>query len=83
MGSLASAARSTGITSSNPANGRPLGDVPEQSAAEVRAAVEAARAAQRDWAKLPLEARYPYKDSTFRALLRRARLLFGKRPWQR
>jgi succinate-semialdehyde dehydrogenase/glutarate-semialdehyde dehydrogenase len=26
---------------------------------------------------------YPYKDSTFRALLRGARLLFGKRPWQR
>jgi succinate-semialdehyde dehydrogenase/glutarate-semialdehyde dehydrogenase len=26
---------------------------------------------------------YPYKDSTFRALLRGAKLLFGKRPWQR
>ena len=26
---------------------------------------------------------YPYKDGTFRALLRGARLLFGKRPWQR
>ena len=26
---------------------------------------------------------YPYKDGTFRALLRGARLLFGKRFWQR
>jgi len=26
---------------------------------------------------------YPYKASTFRALLRGAKLLFGKRPWQR
>jgi succinate-semialdehyde dehydrogenase/glutarate-semialdehyde dehydrogenase len=26
---------------------------------------------------------YPYRDGTFRALLRGARLLFGKRPWQR
>ncbi|MBS1120911.1 MAG: aldA [Deltaproteobacteria bacterium] len=26
---------------------------------------------------------YPYKETTFRALLRGAKLLFGKRPWQR
>jgi acyl-CoA reductase-like NAD-dependent aldehyde dehydrogenase len=26
---------------------------------------------------------YPYKQGTFRALLRGARLLFGKRPWRR
>jgi hypothetical protein len=26
---------------------------------------------------------YPYKPSTFRALLRGAKLLFGKRFWQR
>ena len=26
---------------------------------------------------------YPYKPSTFNALLRGAKLLFGKRPWQR
>jgi succinate-semialdehyde dehydrogenase/glutarate-semialdehyde dehydrogenase len=26
---------------------------------------------------------YPYRDGTFKALLRGARLLFGKRPWQR
>jgi succinate-semialdehyde dehydrogenase/glutarate-semialdehyde dehydrogenase len=26
---------------------------------------------------------YPYKESTFKALLRGAKLLFGKRPWQR
>lgn len=26
---------------------------------------------------------YPYRDGTYKALLRGARLLFGKRPWQR
>jgi succinate-semialdehyde dehydrogenase/glutarate-semialdehyde dehydrogenase len=26
---------------------------------------------------------YPYKDATYRALLRGAKLLFGKRPWER
>jgi len=26
---------------------------------------------------------YPYKQGTYRALLRGAKLLFGKRPWQR
>jgi succinate-semialdehyde dehydrogenase/glutarate-semialdehyde dehydrogenase len=26
---------------------------------------------------------YPYKESTYRAILRGAKLLFGKRPWQR
>jgi succinate-semialdehyde dehydrogenase/glutarate-semialdehyde dehydrogenase len=26
---------------------------------------------------------YPYREGTFKALLRGARLLFGKRPWQR
>lgn len=50
------AARST-ITSINPATGAPLGDVPDQSPAEVRAAVDAARAAQRAWGALPLEVR--------------------------
>lgn len=56
MGSLSSIASGT-ITSTNPANAKPLGEVPEHSAAEVRAAVDSARAAQRDWAKLPIEAR--------------------------
>ena len=56
MGSLSSIASGT-ITSTNPANAKPLGEVPEYSAAEVRAAVDRARVAQRDWAKLPIEAR--------------------------
>ncbi len=38
------------IVSRNPATGQELGRVPEQSTAEIRAAVAAARAAQRLWA---------------------------------
>jgi succinate-semialdehyde dehydrogenase/glutarate-semialdehyde dehydrogenase len=58
MGSLASTtSASATITSVNPANGTPLGEVPEQSASEVRAVVASVRAAQREWAKLPIEAR--------------------------
>jgi acyl-CoA reductase-like NAD-dependent aldehyde dehydrogenase len=45
------------ITSINPATGERLGEVPEMSAPEVRAAVERARAAQRDWARLSIEVR--------------------------
>jgi succinate-semialdehyde dehydrogenase/glutarate-semialdehyde dehydrogenase len=45
------------ITSINPATGAPLGEVPDQTAAEVRAAVDAARAAQAAWGALPIEAR--------------------------
>jgi acyl-CoA reductase-like NAD-dependent aldehyde dehydrogenase len=45
------------ITSINPATGAPLGDVPDQTPVEVRAAVDAARAAQREWAAQPIEAR--------------------------
>src|SRR5512139_3888581 len=47
----------TTITSVNPATGAPLGEVPDMGADQVRAAVEAARAAQREWAKLPIEQR--------------------------
>jgi len=75
MGSLASTTAATAgakITSFNPANGTPLGEVPELTAPEVRAAVEAA---QVGW--------YPYKEGTFKAMLAGAKLLFGKRPWQR
>jgi len=59
MGSAATtlSATATTITSINPATGAPLGEVPEMSADEVRAAVERARAAQRAWAELPLEVR--------------------------
>ncbi len=45
------------ITSINPATGEPLGDVPIMSAEQVKAAVAAARTAQREWAKLPIETR--------------------------
>jgi len=58
MGSAASSASPSlaggRIVSINPATGVPLGDVPEQGADEVRAAVARARAAQRAWGALPL-----------------------------
>src|SRR5262249_35684457 len=60
MGSAAtspSAAASTRIVSINPATGVPLGDVPDQGADEVRAAVARARAAQRAWGPVPLPER--------------------------
>ncbi|HEU4615801.1 MAG TPA: aldehyde dehydrogenase family protein, partial [Kofleriaceae bacterium] len=58
MGSAATSATAAAtITSINPATGEPLGEVPVMSADEVRAAVDAARAAQREWAKLPVESR--------------------------
>src|SRR5262245_16968176 len=61
MGSAASnvsaKAADAKITSINPATGAPLGEVPDQGAAEVRAAVDAARGAQREWRLLPVEAR--------------------------
>ncbi len=60
MGSLASniapVAGST-ITSVNPANGKALGEVPDHSAEQVRAAVAAARAAQVEWGALSIETR--------------------------
>src|SRR5260370_822026 len=46
-----------GILNRNPATGEVLGEVPEQSAEEVRAAVERAREAQRGWAEMPLRER--------------------------
>lgn len=45
------------ITSINPATGAPLGEVPDMTAAQVKAAVDAARAAQREWRKVPIEQR--------------------------
>jgi succinate-semialdehyde dehydrogenase/glutarate-semialdehyde dehydrogenase len=58
MGSVATniSAAAT-ITSINPATGEVLGEVPIMTAEQVKAAVDAARAAQRDWAKLPIETR--------------------------
>src|SRR6478752_3046937 len=58
MGSAATSATHIGkITSINPATGEALGEVPDMGAAEVRAAVDAARAAQRDWGRLPIATR--------------------------
>src|SRR5262245_46935443 len=57
MGFAAAAERSSAtdrIVSINPATGVPLGDVPDASREQVRAAVARARAAQREWAQLPL-----------------------------
>ncbi len=45
------------ITSINPATGEPLGDVPDMAPPEIAHAVDTARAAQRDWAQLPIETR--------------------------
>ena len=45
------------IISVNPATGAPLGEVPDLDAEQVRAAIERARAAQREWGKVPLEQR--------------------------
>jgi succinate-semialdehyde dehydrogenase/glutarate-semialdehyde dehydrogenase len=45
------------IISVNPATGAPLGEVPDMTAEQVHAAIEAARAAQREWATIPLEQR--------------------------
>lgn len=45
------------ITSINPATGEAIGEVPDMGADEVRAAVAKARAAQKEWARLPLETR--------------------------
>src|SRR5687767_661527 len=52
-----SAVPSKTITSINPATGEPIGEVPDMAPDEVRAVVEKARAAQREWAKVPLETR--------------------------
>jgi acyl-CoA reductase-like NAD-dependent aldehyde dehydrogenase len=58
MGSARAASPATGrIVSVNPATGVPLGDVPDMSAAEVRAAVARARAAQVEWGALPVAQR--------------------------
>src|SRR5437868_4733198 len=58
MGSARAASPSTGrIVSINPATGVPLGDVPDMTAAEVRAAVGRARAAQAGWGAQSVEAR--------------------------
>jgi len=59
MGSAASNLKAVDakITSINPATGTPIGEVPDQPAAEVRAAVDAARRAQTAWAQLSIEAR--------------------------
>src|SRR5438309_977105 len=48
---------SSTVVSYNPATGHRLGEVPVQSADEVRAAVARARVAQRAWGELPVRER--------------------------
>lgn len=50
-------AEARGIAVSNPASGALIGHVPKLGADETRAAIEAARAAQRAWAARPAKAR--------------------------
>ncbi len=59
MGAATSATAIPGktITSINPATGQPIGEVPDMGVDEVRAAVAKVRAAQRDWARIPLATR--------------------------
>src|SRR5205823_5584910 len=59
MGALASSdiERKDRIVSRNPANGEVLGEVPDMGAAEVKAAVARARAAQVGWGALPVRER--------------------------
>ncbi len=59
MGALQSSdiARKDRIVSRNPANGEVLGEVPDMTAAEVKAAVERARGAQVGWGALPVRER--------------------------
>jgi succinate-semialdehyde dehydrogenase/glutarate-semialdehyde dehydrogenase len=57
MGSVSSASAGARIVSVNPATGVPLGDVPDMSVDEVRAAVAVARAAQPAWGALSVEER--------------------------
>jgi succinate-semialdehyde dehydrogenase/glutarate-semialdehyde dehydrogenase len=59
MGAATSPSAITGktITSINPATGEAIDHVPDMSAEDVRTAVEKARAAQRDWARLSLDQR--------------------------
>lgn len=58
MGSAATNITSSAtITSINPATGEPLGEVPDMTAEQVHAAIARARAAQREWARVPLETR--------------------------
>ncbi len=48
---------SSTIISINPATGETLGEVPDMSAEQVRAAVDAARTAQQAWGNMPIEER--------------------------
>jgi acyl-CoA reductase-like NAD-dependent aldehyde dehydrogenase len=57
MGSAATNVSADSITSINPATGEPLGEVPVMTAEQVKAAVDTARAAQREWGRLTVDAR--------------------------
>ncbi|MGE0871965.1 MAG: aldehyde dehydrogenase family protein [Kofleriaceae bacterium] len=57
MGAATTSEPTGPIRSINPATGAAIGEVPDQPAAEVKAAVERARTAQKAWAATPIEAR--------------------------
>ncbi len=57
MGAAAITPKQGPIVSINPATGEPIGEVPDFSAEEVRAAVQRARLAHRAWASIPVAER--------------------------
>ncbi|MGE0550063.1 MAG: aldehyde dehydrogenase family protein [Kofleriaceae bacterium] len=57
MGAVTASDPTGTIRSINPATGAPIGEVPDQPAAEVKAAVERAKLAQKAWAATPIETR--------------------------
>src|SRR5207244_2415722 len=74
MGAYNAAADASGpIESRNPATGEVLGQVPDQGADEVRAAVARARAAQAGWGALPVRERAARVGAFRDEIVRRAR----------
>jgi succinate-semialdehyde dehydrogenase/glutarate-semialdehyde dehydrogenase len=69
----APAAERRTIVSTNPATGEVVGEVPIFGPAEVRAAVERARAAQRSWGALPVQERGHILQEFRRRLVARSR----------
>ncbi|MCX5741240.1 MAG: aldehyde dehydrogenase family protein [Proteobacteria bacterium] len=68
----ASLSRASTIVSENPATGEAIGEVPDQPAEEVRAAIARAREAQRAWAAVPLAERCQRIERFAEVLMARA-----------
>jgi succinate-semialdehyde dehydrogenase/glutarate-semialdehyde dehydrogenase len=73
----AASSASDRIVSINPATGVPLGDVPDMTADQVRAAVDRAHAAQREWGKVDLRERCRRVRRFSVELMRRADEVIG------